>query len=321
MSLTPERLVLGCAPLGGLFETVTDDDATATVDAAWDHGIRWFDTAPLYGHGTSERRLGAALAGRPRDDYVLCTKVGRVLEAGTDPDTIFRDVPDVRPRFDFSADGVRRSLEASLERLGVDRIDVVHVHDPDDHLDAAIAEAYPALQRLVDEGVIGAIGLGTNTPAVAERVLQEVAIDHLLLAGRITLLDRSGLDAVLPLAESRGVGVLAAGVFNSGLLADPTPGAPFHYAPAPDDVVATAARLRTLATAADTSLLAAAVQYPARFSGVTRVVVGARSPAEVAADVGAAAEAVPESLWPELDRVAHVAPGTDGASPHRGDHR
>lgn len=178
------RLGLGGAPLGNLYRAVDEDTATATVDAAWDRGVRLFDTAPLYGHGLSETRLGAALARRPRDEYVLATKVGRLLVPGAEPGTIFADLPPVRPAFDFSADGVRRSLEASLERLGTDRVDVLHVHDPEDHLDQAEAEAFPALIVLRDEGVIGAVGLGTNFPSVVARFVGRVDLDVVLLAGR-----------------------------------------------------------------------------------------------------------------------------------------
>jgi D-threo-aldose 1-dehydrogenase len=215
------RVGLGCAALGNLYTPVTEADADATVKAAWDRGVRFFDTAPLYGHGLSEQRLGRALARFPREETVLCTKVGRVLvPADESGDSIFVDVPPVKPEFDFSAAGVEASLIASLERLGVDRLDVVHVHDPEDHLEQVAAETYPALSRWRGEGVVGAMGLGTNVPETASFVLDRVELDWLLLAGRYTLLDRSGAD-VLDRCASLGVEVVAAGVFNSGLLADP----------------------------------------------------------------------------------------------------
>lgn len=302
--MTVERLVLGCAPLGNLYTPIDDDDATATIDTAWEAGIRTFDTAPLYGHGLSERRLGRALAPRPRSEFTVCTKVGRVLTPGTDTTTIFADVPPLRPTFDFSRDGIRRSVEDSLHRLGLDFIDVVHVHDPDDHLDAAIEHAFPTLAALVDEGVIGAIGLGTNTPEVADRVLAEVEIDRLLLAGRVTLLDRSGLDTVVPTAAALGVQVFAAGVFNSGVLADPVPGAHFDYEPAPEAVVERARRIHEVASEHGASAIAAAVQFPFRFAGITSVVLGARSPDEVADDVAAATSPLPEALWGALEATS-----------------
>lgn len=294
------RLGLGCAPLGNLFRAVDEEVATATVDAAWDAGVRLFDTAPLYGHGVSEARLGAALAHRPRDEYVLATKVGRLLVPGAEEDTIFADVPPVRPAFDFSADGVRRSLDASLERLGTDRVDVLHVHDPDDHLDQAEAEAFPALVRLRDEGVIGAVGLGTNLASVVARFVGRVDLDAVLLAGRCTLLDRSGPDEAFAACAEHGVPVLAAGVFNSGVLAAPGPDAHFHYEPAAADVLARVDVLAATCADHDVPLAAAAIQYPLRFPEVTTVIVGARTPAELAEDAALLEVPIPDTLWSAL---------------------
>lgn len=296
------RLGLGCAPLGNLFRAVDEATATATVDAAWDRGVRLFDTAPLYGHGLSERRLGAALARRPRDEYVLATKVGRLLVPGAEPGTIFADVPPVRPEFDFSADGVRRSLEASLDRLGTDRVDLLHVHDPEDHLDEAEAEAFPALLRLRDEGVIGTVGLGTNFPAVVARFVGRVDLDAVLLAGRCTLLDRSGPDEAFAACVDAGVAVLAAGVFNSGVLAAPGPGAHFHYAPAPAEVLDRVDALAATCATFDVPLAAAAVQFPLRFPAVSTVIVGAQTAAEVHEDADLLDIAVPDALWDVLGR-------------------
>lgn len=308
------RLGLGCAPLGNLYRAVDEATATATVDAAWDRGVRLFDTAPLYGHGLSERRLGAALTGRPRDEYVLATKVGRLLIPGTEPGTIFADVPPVRPAFDFSADGVRRSLEASLERLGTDRVDVLHVHDPEDHLDQAEAEAFPALLRLRDEGVIGAVGLGTNFPAVVTRFVGRVDLDVVLLAGRCTLLDRSGPDEAFATCADAGVAVLAAGVFNSGVLAAPGPDAHFDYAPAPPEVLARVDVLAAVCADHHIPLAAAAIQFPLRFPEVATVVVGAQTPTEVHAAADLLDVRVPDALWDELAR--HVPPDGGPPGPH-----
>lgn len=297
------RVGLGCAALGNLYSPVAEADAAATVEAAWNRGVRFFDTAPLYGHGLSEQRLGRALAGLPRDETVLCTKVGRVLVPAEDPgETIFADVPPVRPEFDFSAAGVDASLVASLERLGVDHLDVVHVHDPDDHLDQVVAETVPALSRWRAEGVVGAVGLGTNVPETASYLVDHVALDWLLLAGRYTLLDRSGA-SVLDRCASLGVRVIAAGVFNSGVLADPTEGAHFSYEPAPAAVLVRAREMAGVCERFDVPLAAAAVQFPLRHPAVTLVLPGARSVAEIETDLDFLDVAIPDELWAELDAI------------------
>lgn len=301
------RLALGCAPLGNLYRPVAEADAQAAVDAAWARGVRHFDTAPLYGHGLSEIRLGRALAGRPRDEYRLATKVGRLLvplagDEQAEP-TIFVDVPRVRPVFDFSADGVLRSVEASLERLGTDRIDLLHVHDPDDHLDAAEAGAFPALVRLRDEGVVSAIGLGTNLAAVAYRFVGRVDLDWLLLAGRCTLLDRSGPVEVFDRCAEHDVRVIAAGVFNSGVLAAPTEEATFHYAPAPPEVLGRARAMEAACRHHGVPLAAAAIQLPLRFGAVSTVLVGARTAAEIDEDAALLEVPIPADLWETLDAL------------------
>lgn len=299
------QLGLGCAPLGNLYEAVDDDDAAATVEAAWAAGIRWFDTAPLYGHGISERRLGAALADRPRGEYVVSTKVGRLLRRASGPvDTIFEGVGDVAPVFDFTADGVRRSLDESLDRLGLDHVDVVLVHDPDDHVDEALAGAFPALLALRDEGVVGAVGAGMNQWGALDRFVTEVDLDLVLLAGRYTLLDRSGADVLLPRCLDRGVSVVLGGVFNSGVLADPDGAATFDYGAVPPPVAAEVAALRGRCAAHGVPLAAAAIQFAARHPAVTAVVVGARTAAEVRADVAFAEAEVPAALWEALDPAA-----------------
>jgi D-threo-aldose 1-dehydrogenase len=210
------RLGLGTAPLAGLYEAVDDDTAHATVDRAWELGVRFFDTAPYYGSGLGERRLGEALRARPRDEYVLSTKVGRLLRPG---ESGWHGAPQLEAYFDFSHDAVLRSLEQSLERLGLDRVDIALVHDPDNHYDDAIAGAFPALERLRDEGVVRAIGAGMNQTEMLCRFAREADPDCFLVAGRYTLLDRSAADELLPLCEQRGIAVIAGGVFNSGVLA------------------------------------------------------------------------------------------------------
>ncbi|MBF9073131.1 aldo/keto reductase [Streptacidiphilus fuscans] len=304
------RLALGAAPLGNLFTQVGDDEARATVDAAWEAGVRTFDTAPHYGLGLSERRLGAALRERPRDAYTLSTKVGRLLRPKHDPtgNDLAHGfaVPATHERvWDFSADGVRRSIEESLTRLGLDRIDIAYLHDPDDHERQAFATGYPALERLRAEGVVRAIGAGMNQTAMLTRFLRETDVDVVLLAGRYSLLDRSGGDALLPEAERRGASVLVGGVFNSGLLADPRPGATFDYAPASPQLLERALRLKALCAEYDVPLRAAALQFPLRQRAVAGVLVGARTPAEIADARTMLDVRVPDALWDALDAYAH----------------
>ncbi|MFV0317894.1 MAG: aldo/keto reductase [Microthrixaceae bacterium] len=309
LRLEPGGLSLGCAPMGNLYRKVPDDDVAAVVHTAFERGVNLFDTAPHYGYGLSESRLGAALAGRPRDDYLLATKVGRLLlpvdQVGETDGDIFVGTPPVRSSFDFSADGVRRSLEESLGRLGVDRVDIVHVHDPEDHLEQAITEAYPALLGLRDEGVIDAVGLGTNFAEVAGAVLSRVDLDCILLAGRVTLLDDSGI-AVLDRCAERNVSVFAAGVFNSGILADPSDGAHFHYEPASEEVLDRARTLQAVCEAHGTTVAAAALGRPRLHPAVATVVVGAADAAELSADLDLAEAELPEDLWGSL-RAAGAA--------------
>jgi D-threo-aldose 1-dehydrogenase len=301
VAVTP--LGLGCAPLGNLFSAVSEEDAAATIDAAWDAGVRLFDTAPLYGNGLSERRLGATLATRPRDEYVLSTKVGRLLReplAGAALDTIFADAPQLDPVFAYSRDAVLRSIDESLVRLGLDRIDIVHVHDPDDHEDEALAGAFPTLIELRDQGVIGAVGCGMNQWQMLDRFVDRVDLDCVLLAGRYSLLDRSGAEVLLPHCAERGVGVVLGGVFNSGLLADPHHNTTYDYASAPDALVARAQAMARACSEHGVSLTAAALQFALRHPAVSAVVVGARSADEISADVAAAAAPIPDDLWDTL---------------------
>ena len=237
------RLGLGTAPLGGLFEAVADDEAHRVVETAWQAGMRFFDTAPLYGHGLAEQRLGAVLGSKPRDEFVLATKVGRLLRAGAppDPSQSYHGVPAVNPVFDFSYDGVMRSVEESLARLGMDRIDILHIHDPDDHYEEAISGAYRALDRLRAGGSIAAVGAGMNQAEMLTRFAREADFDCFLLAGRYTLLDRIALKELLPVCVERGIAIIAGGVFNSGILADPKPGTTYNYSVAPPQLVDRAA--------------------------------------------------------------------------------
>jgi len=299
------RLGLGCAPLGNLYSAISDDVANETVDAAWQTGIRFFDTAPLYGQGLSETRLGRALRGRARDEYVVATKVGRLLREvpeGPAP-SIFVDAPALEPVRGYSRDDTLRSIEESLDRLGLDRIDVVHVHDPDDHEDEAVNGAFPALIDLRDQGVIRAVGCGMNQWQMLDRLVERVDLDCVLLGGRYTLLDRSGADRLLPRCIERGVGVIIGGVFNSGLLVDPDHDPTYDYKAAPLELVRRARAMRDVCERHGVGLPAAALQFAMRHEAVTSVVVGARSGNEVRADVADTQVVVPDDLWDELDEL------------------
>jgi D-threo-aldose 1-dehydrogenase len=301
------QLGLGCAPLGGLFEPVSEADARAVVDRAWDEGVRMFDTAPLYGSGLSERRVGAALRERPRDEFVLSTKVGRLLQAGGEPDRIFHEADRAAAVFDFSAGAIERSLEESLQRLGLDRIDIALIHDPDDHLDEAISVSYPVLERLRDEGVLGAIGFGMNHAAPLARVVEETDVDCVLLAGRYTLLYTSGLIALLPSCERRGVSVIAGGVLNSGVLAATDGGGTFDYQPAPADVLDRVERMRAVCRTFDVPLAAAALQFPLAHPAVACIVLGCRSAEELSTDARLLERELPAELWDGLKRAGLLA--------------
>jgi D-threo-aldose 1-dehydrogenase len=306
------RLALGCAPLGGLFQSVSDVEARRTVEAAWEAGVRSFDVAPQYGLGRAEQRLGEALRRYARAQYVVSTKVGRLIVPrgeGDEGTGIFADAPPVELAFDYSRDGVRRSLEASLERLGLDRVDVVHVHDPDDHLDQAIAEAVPALCALRDEGLIGAVGAGMNYAAPLDRIVRESDVDCVLLAGRYTLLDNESALGLLETCDARGVSVIAAGVFNSGVLADPRPGATFDYRPAPGHVLARARAIRWVCDTTGVPLATAAMRFPFGHPAVHSVLVGARSAAEVQENAAGFSADVPPALWDALRAASLLAPG------------
>jgi D-threo-aldose 1-dehydrogenase len=296
------RLGLGTAPLGGMYEAVSDEQGRAVIDAAWAAGLRFFDTAPLYGHGQAECRLGAAVRDRPRDELVLSTKVGRVLRAGArpDPEGIWVDAPPLHPVFDFSEEAALTSWRESLERLGLDRVDVLHIHDPDDHHDQALAGAYGALDRLRAEGRVRAVGAGMNQAAMLARFAREARFDCFLLAGRFTLLDQSGLDELLPLCHREGIAVIAGGVLNSGILAGPRPGARYDYLPAPPELVERALRLAEVCDGHGVPLAAAAMQFPLRHPAVATVLVGARSAAEVEEDVRLFRWEVPDELWADL---------------------
>ncbi|WP_122621000.1 aldo/keto reductase [Streptomyces sp. Tu 4128] len=305
-------LGLGAAAIAGLYEAVGEDEAAATVEAAWDAGVRYFDTAPHYGLGLSERRLGAALRTRPRAEFVLSTKVGRVLEphdgGGDDRANGFAVPATHRRRWDFSADGVRRSLEDSLTRLGLDRVDLVLIHDPDDHGEQAFREAYPALEELRSQGVVRAIGAGMNQSRMLTRFLTDTDVDAVLCAGRYTLLEQGALETLLPAASAAGKSVIVGGVFNSGLLADPAPGATYDYAAAPPDLLDRAVRMRAVTEAHGLALRAAALRFPFGHPAVASVLVGARSAAQVVDAVAQLRGPAPGAVWDDL-RAQGLLPG------------
>jgi D-threo-aldose 1-dehydrogenase len=281
---------LGTAPIGGLYDPVDDETAWATLDRAWEVGIRTFDTAPLYGSGLAERRLGAFLQDKRRDAFVVSTKVGRLLQ----PDAAGWE----GAYFDFSYDGALRSLAESLDRLGLDRVDVALVHDPDDHYEEARHGAFRALTRLRNEGAVRAVGVGMNQTPLLARFAREADPDCFLLAGRYTLLDRSAADELLPLCEERAIDIIAGGVFNSGVLAG---GSTFDYKAALPEIVARVAGLRDSCARHGVPLAAAAVQYPLRHPAVKTVLAGCRTAAEVDEDMRLSALDIPDALWEELE--------------------
>jgi D-threo-aldose 1-dehydrogenase len=287
--LFPSRLGLGTAPLAGLYEPTDDDTAQRVVETAWDLGIRYFDTAPLYGSGLAERRLGQALRGKPRDSLVISTKVGRLLDPDADPWE--------GAYFDFSADAVLRSLDESLQRLDLDRVDIALVHDPDDHYEEAINGAFPALERLRGEGVVGAIGAGMNQTEMLLRFVREADPDCFLIAGRWTVLDQSAGEELLPLCAERGITVISGGVFNSGVLMG---GDHFDYRPAPPSVLQRVEELRETCSRYEVPLGAAALQFPLRHPAVGCVLVGCRTPEELLTDARLLDLDLPEEIWTEL---------------------
>jgi len=282
---------------------VADDEAHRVVEAAWQAGIRFFDTAPLYGHGLAEQRLGAVLRAKPREEFVLATKVGRLLRADAPPEPgqAYKGVPPVNPTYDFSYDGVMRSVEESLTRLGLDRVDVLHIHDPDEHFEEALAGAYRALDRLRAEGTIRAVGAGMNQAEMLVRFAREADFDCFLLAGRYTLLDRTGAAELLPLCVEKSIAIIAGGVFNSGILANPRPGTTFNYQQATPELVDRALRMEEICARHGVELKAAAIQFPLRHPAVASVLTGCRSVREVEENVRMFQAPIPSSLWDELD--------------------
>jgi D-threo-aldose 1-dehydrogenase len=300
------ELSLGGAQLGNLYREVSDAQAQATVAAAWEHGIRYFDTAPHYGLGLSERRLGAALREHSREAYVLSSKAGRLLAPTGRADGLDDEgfvVPAAYRRvWDFSRDGIRRSVAESLERLGLDSLDIVYLHDPEHHMGAVFATGYPALEELRGEGAVRAIGAGMNYAQPLSEIVRATDVDVIMLAGRYTLLEQDALDELLPLCEQRGVGVVAAGVFNSGLLAQARPpqDARFDYAQAPPELLERARLIAQVCERHDTPLPAAALAFAGAHPAVVSVCIGARSPEQLERNVSLYRRPIAHDLWREL---------------------
>lgn len=301
--LKVNRMGLGGAPLAGLYQSVTEEQAARVVSTCLGHGPGFFDSAPLYGSGVSETRLGAALAGRDRDSFVLATKVGRLLvpNPARDQDVWSDDLPPVGPVFDYSYDGTMRSMEESLARMGLDRVDILHIHDPDNHYEEAMKGSYPALVRLRDEGVIRAVGVGMNQAKMLVRFAAEGDFDCFLCAGRYTLVDHAALRKLLPLCLERNISLIVGGPYNSGILAQgAVKGAKFDYRKAPPHIVEKVRRIEAVCGRHGTPLKAAALQFPLAHPAVAAVIPGARSPEEVDENVRMFEVEIPAAFWAEL---------------------
>ncbi len=299
------RLGLGGAQLGNLGGQMSEDTAHEIFATAWESGIRYFDTAPHYGLGLSERRLGLLLRGRPRNEVTVSSKVGRLIVPGGDnspkwDDEGFAVRTTTRRRWDFSRDGVRRSVEASLERLGLDRLDIAFLHDPEHHWEQALSEGLPALRELRDEGTVGAIGAGMNLAAPLTELVSHHDVDLVMCAGRHTLLEQA--HRLLSSAEQRDVGVVIAGAFNSGLLAEPRPAdaASYDYLPAAPALVNRARLIAAVCEEHGVTLPEAALAFVQRHQAVIAVVVGANSAAQLGETVRRHRKVVPEGLWSDL---------------------
>lgn len=302
------ELCFGGSAIGNLYREVSDDEAAGAIECAWDSGVRYFDTAPHYGAGLAEQRMGRALRDRPRDEFVLSTKVGRLLVANpsgedNDPEAAGFVVPRTHRRvWDFSRDGIRRSVEDSLTRLGLDRIDILFLHDPDDYWAQAVGEGFGALAELRSEGVIRAIGAGMKQSQMLASFVRETDMDLIMLAGRYTLLDQSALDELLPLCVKQGVGIVNVGVFNSGLLSKPRPqpGMKYDYADAPAVLVERAVQLAEICERHDVLLPVAAIQFGTAHPAVVSTAIGARSAEQVRQNIEWLATPTPAAMWAEL---------------------
>ncbi|HKF87108.1 MAG TPA: aldo/keto reductase [Propionibacteriaceae bacterium] len=317
VSLT--EIGFGAAVIGNLYQKTSDEDAEEAIEAAWQAGIRYFDTAPHYGLGLSERRLGQALKGLPRGEFVVSSKVGRLLVPNPHPtgcDSEGFAVPDqLRRERDYSRDGVLRSIDATLASMHLDRLDVVFVHDPDDHWHEAVEEAIPTLAELRSQGVLRAFGVGMNRAPMLAQFLRETPVDVVMLAGRYTLLEQDALEDVLAAAAAVDKSVVAVGVFNSGILAQPRPGpgARYDYEDAAPEVIARANEIADICEQHGTSLPAAAIAFPLAHPCVVNVTLGMRSAAEVQRNIKLYNSRVPPAAWSDLRTAGLLRP--DAPSP------
>ena len=303
------KLALGTAPLGGLFTAVSDEQGQATVLAALDSGINFIDTAPLYGHGNAERMIGSALS-KTNKEYVISTKVGRVLKKFA-PEEIAGKVdglaafigvdPTIFPVFDFSRDGILRSIQESLERLNISSIDIALIHDADDRIDEAIKNSYPVLDELRSQGVIKGIGVGMNICSYATKAVKEMDLDVILIAGRYSLLDQSAQEVLFKECLKKQTGVMVGGVYNSGVLANPTPASTYNYVPVTPEILSKVKQIQALLLGFDISLTAAAIQFPLRHPAVTCVLTGSRSVTELNANIKDFDQTIPDAAWKALE--------------------
>jgi D-threo-aldose 1-dehydrogenase len=309
------RIGFGTASLGNFLGVVPEEQATDTLTRAYDAGIRYFDTAPLYGHGLSEERLAKTIAGRPRDELVISTKVGRLLRPDAPRDesqyyegeSFYTEVPAVGPVWDFSYDGIMTSLQESLERLNLDRVDILNLHDPDNHYDVASTTAYRALNELREAGVVSGIGAGANSTPILTRLVENVGLDVVLLAGRYTLLDQASMADLLPACRDHGTSVIIGGVFNSGILIDPSPNARFDYIPASASMLEKARQIRDVCDRYGVPLAAAAIQFPLANPQVASLLIGARSVEELQMDLDLLELDIPFGLWWDLRKAGLLA--------------
>jgi D-threo-aldose 1-dehydrogenase len=307
------ELGLGVAQFGNLYRETTDEQAESAVAEAWAAGIRYFDVAPHYGLGLAERRLGALLREHPRSEFVISSKVGRILDPSPETahlmDSDFLVPADTVRRFDFSRDGIMRSLDDTLERTGLDNIDVLYMHDPENHFEQASTEGIAALIELREQGVVKAVGAGMNYSSYLAELIRRADVDLVMLAGRYTLLEQGALDDLMPLAEERKVGVVIAGVYNSGLLSQnrPPADAKYNYEQAPTELIARANAIADVCEAHGVTLPEAALAFPLLHPAVVSVVVGARDAMQVASSVDRYSATVPAALWTDL-RSAGLLP-------------
>lgn len=304
----------GAAPIGNFLRPIPEDEAGAMINRAWDAGMRYFDTAPYYGHGLSELRLGHYLRWRPRDEYVVSSKVGRVLKAARRKDIDFRPWVDGAPfksRFDYSYDGTMRSFEDSLQRLGLEHIDILFIHDADVfthgpemqkvYFRQAMDGCYRALIELREQGLVKAIGVGVNNWEVMLDFMKAGDFDTLLVAGRYTLLEQDALNELLPLCERRGTAIVIGGGFNGGILATgAVPGAKWNYAPAPQPIMEKVARIEAVCARYSVPLAAAALQFLLAHPAVSSHVPGTRNVSQMNQNLKLMSHPIPSDFWSEL---------------------